>query len=100
MFVADDLIGGRALRCETLVEPQPRVRHGRILIAQTLNQLHREGPRQRLPIEAPQDRLGRLHSSTANSEQPIGQGVGLLPGQPAADDSIARSPQIFDQHDS
>ena len=52
MLRADDLVGGRSLRSQALVQPGERRRHLGILIAQALNQLDREGRRQRRLLEA------------------------------------------------
>ena len=77
MLLMDDLVGGRALAGEVLVQPDERRRDPRILIAQALKQAHHERRRQGHGVEAAQCLLGRAGRSTANAEQLVGQGVGL-----------------------
>ena len=74
-----DLVGGRALRGEALVQPVQGGNGGRILLAQSLHELHGEAAGQRAAIEAGQrgGRVGR--DSPADPEQPVGDLVGALP---------------------
>ena len=100
MLGADDLVGRRSLGQQPSVQPQQRRRHLGILIAQALNQLDREGPRQRRLFEAFKGRFGGLCFAAANSQQPVGQNVGLLSRRSAAHDALGGAPQIFHQNDS
>ncbi len=72
MLLTDDVVGGRSLSYEAFVQPEKRWRHCRILIAQPLDQLHREGRRQGCPLEASQDRRRRLGLAAADSQKPVG----------------------------
>jgi hypothetical protein len=100
MLDADHLVGLRSLVQQPPVQPKQCRRHLGILIAQPLNQLDREGPRQRRVVEAPKGRFGGLCFAAANSEQPVGQSVGFLSSRSAADDALCRAPQVFHQNDS
>ncbi len=72
--------------------------HSGILFPQTLQQLDRERGSQR-SFQAPQHGVGRLGVAAADTEQPVGQRVGLVPGCLGIDDVVRQTPQILHQHD-
>ena len=71
----------------------------RILIAQPMHELDREGLRQRLPLirdENDSDRFGRY---AACAKQTVGETVGPLPLGPAIGDLSREASEILDQND-
>ena len=100
MLVADDLVGRRALGQQTAVQPQQRRHHLGILIAQTLDQLDRESPRQRRRVEALEDGFRGLGLAAANAQQAVGQHVGRMARRTAPRDALGGAPQVFHQDDS
>ena len=99
MLDPDDPIGGRPLGREALVEPEKRRGDSRVLVAQPLDELHREGGHERGTLKPPEGRRRRRHRSAAESEQVVGQRVGLLARRPPADDRLGLASKILDQHD-
>ena len=71
MFGAHDVVGGRALRREPLVQPAQDRANFRIEIAQALNELYRKRALQRLFLEIAQDRLRIDGGIRCRSEQPV-----------------------------
>ena len=101
MLDADDVVGRRALRPESLIEPVQRRRDRAVLLAQALDQLHRKGGRQRGPLEAREAPGGRRHGPVvADAEQLVGQGVGFLAHRAPAHDTLGQAPEVLHQHDA
>ena len=101
MLDADDVVGRRPLRPESLVQPVQRRRHRAVLLAQPLDELHREGGRQRRPLEAREAPGGRRHGPVvADAEQLVGQGVGFLAHRAPAHDALRQAPKVLHQHDA
>ena len=99
MLLADQLVGGRPLGGQARVQPLDGGRHARIVIAQPLDQLHRELPRQGSLLETPQGRAREHALAVAGFQQAVGQGIGLPARDPAADDQLGSPPQVLDEHD-
>ena len=51
-------------------------------------------------VEPTQQRLRARRLAPADSEQPIGEGVGFLTRRPAPDDSLGDASHVLDQHDA
>ena len=100
MFLLDDLISGRALGLQALVQPYQRRRHLGVLIAQPLDQLNRKSSWQWPPVQALQSRLRRFGLASPDAQQTVGQRVRILARRPAPDDALGRPPQILHQDDS
>jgi hypothetical protein len=50
-------------------------------------------------LEPPEDRRRWLSRSAAESEQVVGQRVGLLARRPSPDDRLRQAAKILDEHD-
>ena len=87
-------------RRQAAFQPCERGRDLRVLVAQALQQLDGEGRRQRLVVPFPQHGRQRFRQGCVDTEQPVGQPVGLLPYSPSARDQFRRAPQVLDEHDA
>jgi hypothetical protein len=99
MLFADDLVGRRSLTGESFVEPAQCWRHGGILVAKPLDELHRERTRQARRFEGPQHDGDRLRLATADSEESIRRAVGGLPSRTTGRDPFGRAPKVLDEED-
>ena len=99
MLDPNDLVGRRPLRGQALVQPYERWRHGRILFAQSLDQLHREGGHERGVADPLQGRQGRVGRAVGESEDGIRDRVGFLTRDAPADDDLGEATEILDEHD-
>ena len=98
---AHDVVGGRALRLQPLVEPEQGRRDRAVLLAQPLDELHREGRHQRAALEPGQAPGGRQRGAVvADSQQLVGQRVGLLARRPPAHDALGQAAEVLDEHDA
>ena len=75
---ADDVVGRRSLGGQALVEPEKRRRHGRVLIAEPLDELNCEGGGQPSILERLQGGRRALRRWAAHAEELVGQRVGRL----------------------
>ena len=99
MLDPDDVVGSRALRGQALVQPHERRRHGGILFAQPLDELHREGGHQRGVPDPLQARHRRVGGSVVEPEDIVRQRVGFLARLAPANDGLGQTPEILDEHD-
>ena len=99
MLLPDELVGGRPLGGQARVQPLDGGRHARIVIAQPLDQLHRELPRQGSLLEASQGLARELPLPVAGFHQAVGQGIGLPARRSAADDDLGSAPHVLHEHD-
>ena len=97
MLDPDDVVGGRPLARQALVQPEQRRRDVRVLIAQPLDELHREGGLQRRALEALEHR--RVHRPAVEAKQVVSQRVSNLTRRPPANDGFRQAPEILDEHD-
>src|SRR4030095_2892401 len=67
--------------------------------AQTFDDLHDEGGRQARRLLVVTNQRLQIHARSVHAEQPVGDIVGLLPGNATAYDALRCAPQVFDQHD-
>ena len=99
MLLPDGLLGGRAFGSQQALQAIERGRHGRVLIAQALEELdharHRE-LRAGQPAEGRRRALGLL---VAEAEQAVRQFVRLLPICPALHDYLGDTAKVVDQED-
>ena len=98
MFVAHDCIGCHVLNRQTLVEPCQRGRDLRILIAQPMHELDREGSRERPALMRDENDSDRLGRSAACAKQTVGEAVRHLPLGTALGDLAREASEIFDQN--
>ena len=92
------IVGAGALGRQPLVQPAERRGHRRILVAQPLDELHREGGVQRCPVERLERRCRGGRARAAEPEQLVGQRVGGLPGGPPEHDPLREPPEVFEEH--
>jgi len=69
-----------------------------VLFAQPLDQLSREGYRQR-PFAALQGHIGGGDLLAVVAQQPVGERIGRLARRLVIDDVVAQTPQILHEHD-
>ena len=99
MLVTHDLVGGRSLRRQAPFQPHQGRHNIRILVPQPLDELDREGLRQRglfVSLKDQGDRLGRV---PVHAQEPVGQGICFPARCPAAHDALGRASKIFHEHD-
>ena len=95
----DDLVGGRPLTGQALVQPEQRRGDRGILIAQPLDELHRERRHQPSVLERGEGRRHRLHGRALQSKEIVGERVGRLACRSPADDGLGQASQILDEQD-
>ncbi len=100
VFLAHDLVGGRPLRRQAVVEPAQHRRHRGVLIAQALHQLDRKGAGHDRLRELAQGRVEQRGGGDAVGENAIGEGIGGLAGGATAHDPLGGAAQVLDQHDA
>ena len=100
VLFADQLLGARALRSDARLQPLQCRHHIRVLVAQPLHQLHREGRRQRLAGAAPARQRLRIELLPVHSQQAVGNRVGFLARGAAGDDALRDAAQVFDENDA
>ena len=99
VLVVDDRIGGRPLPRQLLVEPLQRWRDTGILIAQAIDQLHKERFRVcRLGVLR-QHSVGRFGRAAPRAQQSVGQSIRRASAGAAVHDPLGDPPEVFDQHD-
>ncbi len=99
MLVTHDLFGRRSLRRQASFQPHQGRHNVRILVPQPLDELDREGLRQRglfVSLKHQGDRLGRV---PVHAQEPVGQGICFLARCPAAHDALGRASKILHEHD-
>ena len=87
MLEAHDVIGRRPLGRQAFVQPEQRRGDRRILIAQPLDELHREGGRERGALETLEDRRHRRRRLAVEAEQAVRQCIGILTRRATAQSS-------------
>ena len=98
MLEPHHVVGRRPLVGQPLVQPQEGGRHGGILIAQPLDELHREGGHQRGILEFLEGPGRPLERAAAEPEQLVRERVGGLARRPRPDDALREAPEILDEH--
>ena len=96
---ADRLLGRRPLGCQELLQPAEGGRDRRVLVAQTLEQLDPGRRRQRGARQPPQGCRRGLGAVLAETEQAVGELVGLLACRPAAHDLLREAAKVLDEED-
>ncbi len=99
MLVVHDLVGGRSLRRQALLEPHQRPRDLRILVPQPLHELNGEGPRQGRLLVMLKDRAHRLARVPVHAQQPVGQVIRFLARGAARHDAPGAASKILHEHD-
>ena len=100
VFQADGLLGADALDGQELLQPPQRRRHGRVLIAQPLEELDLPGSRQR-QARKPAKRCGRrIGTLLAQAEQAVRELIRLLACDAAANDLVRQAAHVLDHQDS
>ncbi len=95
-----ELVHGRPLLREAVVEPPQRRYHCGILLAEPLRKLNRERACERDTLEAPKSGGGRELSASRRTEQTVRERVGLFAGGSRPNDPVREAPQVFDQDDT
>mgnify|MGYP001573289261 CR=1 FL=1 len=99
VLVVHDLVGGRSLCRQALLEPHQRRRGLRILVPQPLNELDGEGPRQGYLFVILKDQGDRLGRVRVHAQEPVGQGVHFLARGLAGHDALGPASKILHEHD-
>ena len=99
-FLGDDDVERQPIRMERVLEPLNRWRDVWVAVAQSLHKLHGELAGQRCAGKRAEHRFDRLADSGRRSKQAVGERVGRLALESAADDAVGRAPQVLDQHDA
>ncbi len=97
---ADGLLGRGALRRQELLEALECRRHGRVLVAQSLEELDHAGRRQLRPGEPAQGRARGLGFPGTEAEEAVRKFVRLLASDPAGDDLLGQASQVLDEQDA
>ena len=100
MLLADDLVGGRALGGQPLVEPEQGRRRLGILIAKPLNQLGGEGGGQGHRSEIAEDGRGRFRLRPIHPQETVDRKIGGLAGLAPGHDPLRRAAEILHQDDA
>ena len=100
MLLPNDLVGGRPLGRQPLVQPeQGRCRLG-ILVAQPLNQLGGKGRRQGHRSEIAEDGRRRFGLCPIHPQEAVDRKIGRLAGLAPGHDPLGRAAKILHQHDA
>ena len=99
MDIAHHRVGRRLLHRQTLVEPGQRRRDLRILIAQPMHELDREGLRKRPALMRRKHDGDRFGRPAARAQQAVGETVRRMPLGAALGDLLREASEILDQND-
>ena len=100
LFPPHDLVGRDPLGREALGEPRDGRRDSGVLLAQPLDEPHREGTRQRPRFQFAQERPRIRERLSFDAQKRVADRVGLLAGAAPLDDAFREAPQVLDEHDS
>src|SRR6185369_9787883 len=99
VLVAYDLVGGRALCLQALLEPYQRPRNLRILVAEPLDELNSERSGQGSLFMTLKNRAKPFRRVRLHPEQPVGQRICFLARGATGDDASRPASKIFHERD-
>ena len=94
------LVGGRALRHESILQPTEGRGDRRVLIAKALEELHERGCWQCRSGQLAQRHDGDVGARVAEAQQAVGELVGGLTRLATGDDLFRQSPEVLDEEDA